>query len=126
MLEKSRNDGLDTFANCTIVSYLIYVVCVVVCGSSKACLIRRNATLSIRFARKARCENRFWHALKSEYLQNRACLTRHSVIVVILKIYDSASFGEKVAAVECRMSNVENGQKNALNPVKSPFSAYLM
>ena len=26
----------------------------------------------------------------------------------------------------CRMSNVENGQKNALNSVKSPFSAYLI
>ena len=24
------------------------------------------------------------------------------------------------------MSNVENGQKNALNPLKSPFSAYLI
>ena len=28
--------------------------------------------------------------------------------------------------VECRMSNVEIGQKNALNSVKSPFSAYLI
>ena len=86
--------------NCTIVSYLICVVCVVVCGSSRACLLRRSATFSIRFTRKARCENRFWHALKSEYLQDSACLTRHFVLVVILfRVYDSASFGEKVAAV---------------------------
>ena len=57
-----------------------------------------------------------------------SCASRPELLVLHLKndFYVRVSIRKTFLNVEFRLSNVKNGQKNALNPVKSPFSAYLI